>query len=475
MSMYGMNNLSEVFGGKIPGLNKPVSFESEGLVSKDNIEKSPFREPKILTKGTGFSDTVMSLKGRNNVPKGSTADIEGKIFGNVKTGNILSRKTNNVNFSGFEQMLYSGKGQSKGQVFNDFIARNRSVKTPVGDLQVVNVASPSMGKSGKFGEGAVDTWQQGGFDTYGEQYGRDNSYAPGIIETAENVGRGIVTVGTATGKGLAALGSGLGKGLKVLGEGTGIIETPEAIQARMEQQKALLTLQNQARAQMLQQQMMAQYGGYGGGYGYNPMLQGMNPQNMQTGFGMMGNIGTGIIGPKTTLTPQQKVIQGYGMGSTGGVSPENIRFAAGFRGAQPKALEYAGFIPANEPFSAKVIQSLGNKKLKEEYKELQGGQTYPRVALAPMPSPLMPIPQQPQTIIVQQPMPMQQQYPQQMQQQPQPIPMRVTQQQPQAGVQFSPYSKKKVTYVRGPYRSHKPNYIPPSQNVQQGTTQLPYY
>jgi hypothetical protein len=517
MNIYGMNSLSEVFGGKIIGLNAPVKFENEEISFKGTDVKSPFKEPTISTKGNGFEqsiiglkgkgfeNTVMSLKGKgfNNIQTPSSSNIESKIFGNFKNNNkffnpiSLGIKNNVGGVSGFEQALY-GSRVGQGRVFNDFITRNRvirSVKTPVGKLQVVTI--PKGGSS-------VPTQivQNQNLETYGETYGK-----PGIIETAEKLGRGIVTVGKATGKAVGAIGTGLGKTAKAVGEGTGFIESPEVRTARIEQEKALLQLRSQILAQQQQQQLMTGYNPYGMVSGAIPMGYNVGfgqPINygMPTGLGMMGSQGFNIVGPQTLRSPQQKVIEGYGMGITGGVSPENIRFAAGVAGGGWDKIAMASFLPQNEPYSNKVIQSLsptktvrpytdvvreslimapgsetaedkimrylGKKKPQEgqivqpsvqkvipyqrEYykqEELPGGPTYPRPTIYPQPAPLIPIPQKSQPQIMQ--LPQQQTQQQQFQQQPQ--------QTRQAGsgeqVVYSPYSKKRVTYVRGPYRERK--------------------
>ena len=176
MGMYGLTSLSETFGGKIMGLHKPMNF-SEGEVStRINEPSNPFKgEMSILPKTSGFENTIMSLKGKG-LNNGGTLDIESKIFGNLKFKNNfvnpIKQNGNKKQFGGFEQMMGGIKNKGVGfeqmmrgtgsrggfeqavfgnrvgggQIFNNFIARNRStkmIKTPVGKLQVINIPKGS--------------------------------------------------------------------------------------------------------------------------------------------------------------------------------------------------------------------------------------------------------------------------------------------------------------------------------------------
>jgi len=90
---------------------------------------------------------------------------------------------------------------------------------------------------------------------------------------------------------------------------------------------------------------------------------------MQQGMGLLPQQGYTVFGPQTMRSPQQKVTEGYGLGATGGVSPENIRFAAGVPGGSWENIRVAGFVPQTEPFANKVITSLSPVKTVTPYSE----------------------------------------------------------------------------------------------------------
>jgi hypothetical protein len=426
MSMYGMSKLSDVFGGKIPGLNKPVSYEGEVTTSKDSFEKSPFREPKVLSKGHGFEDTILSLKGRSQVPQGSSANIEGKIFGNFKSNNTFGGNTLkfgampntlrnntsskvgglksslnvNTNVNGFEQMLFGGRKSLKqnipqqnrvgGKIFNDFVARNKSLTTPAGKLEIVNVppaTGVNMVSADTVGAGAVDTFQQGSFETYGEQYNTDkNDYTkPKLGQVLKNVGQGIVNAKDYTVEKLdnAQIPDAVKKGFKEVGVAVGLADTDETRARKAQIKEANIKLEQQRFDNALKLAERYPYGiptnvpglpGYTGQPGYN-QIPGLTGTNIGMPIGQQGLPGItnpqqlqlGILGPNTNRTPQQKVNEGFGMGVTGGVSPQNIRFASSFGGAQNADILEAGFLPTNEPFSNKVIQSLSPVKTVRPY------------------------------------------------------------------------------------------------------------
>jgi len=448
MGMYGLSNLSETFGGKIRGLKEPVKFDVEEVSTKISEPSNPFRDSSLSLKGKGFDEslkslktgsmlgssmnfstgrgfeeTVMSLRGKkfNGVNTSGITSVENKIFGSIRGNSFqnpvrLGTKTKGMTkqFTGFEEALYGhtlNRGfnngfSTRGKVFSDFIARNKTVNTPVGELQVVSKLSPVVGSQiVQPGEGASDTWQQGSFETYGEQY-----TTPGIIQTAEQLGSagtgardylasGAKTLAQGTGAvlkglgtGIAEVGKGLGTGIRDFAVATGAYETPAQAQQRKQQEIDMMKLQLLSRQQVIQQGMPSRGftpAGYGTGFlppptgypdsrgfpggsiypdgrypptGYGGGFNTVSPSNMPTGFGMMG----------WGKTPTQKVTEGFGMGSGGGVSPENIRFASKITGVRDENLAYASFLPQSEPYANKVMMSLGARRQVSPYSDVVG-------------------------------------------------------------------------------------------------------
>jgi hypothetical protein len=473
MSMYGLSNLSETFGGKIRGLKEPVKFDVDEVSTKITEPSSPFRDSSLSLKGKGFDDSLKSIKGDNkfgsslsfstgrgfedtvmslrgkglgggfgsslSFSKGkgfentvmslrgtkynalnniSSTGIENKIFGSIRQNNFqnpmrLGTQTRGITkqYTGFEQALY-GNRIGRGQVFSDFIAKNKTVETPVGELQVISRLSPVTGAQ-ILPEisNAPDTWQQGSFETYGENYS-----TPSVIQTAEQLGsagagardylvsgakslaQGTGTVLTGLGTGIAAVGKGFGTGIREFAEATGAVETKEEREARRKYQTDMAKYNLIIREQMLRQQQ-GQGGmpskGFGGqlpgGYqtgflpppagfpdargfpggniypdgrypptGYGGGFNTISPSTMPTGFGMMGY-----------KSPTQRVTEGYGLGG-GGVSPENIRFASKITGVRDENLAYASFLPQSEPYANKVMMSLGARRQVSPYSDVVG-------------------------------------------------------------------------------------------------------
>jgi hypothetical protein len=103
-----IESLSDIFGGKVPGLNVPLKF-------KDAIDDTTMK-----SKSKSFGGFDYKLK---------QSEIEQKVFGGIKDFNIEKIGWGN---SSQKSKIWGSSGRG---INKDFFSMNREVKTPVGELQ----------------------------------------------------------------------------------------------------------------------------------------------------------------------------------------------------------------------------------------------------------------------------------------------------------------------------------------------------